>query len=158
MSNEIRREHFTPVAIRLMVNILFAEDDTALTGANRSGTMYDPRATGDAHRCQEHMKQIKRTPCWRCTGRVEPETWAICRSDLAMGPGPDRSCSATPRPTPMAPVPRSTIFWPIHRSGVDWKKMPPHQAEHDPERFDGRVTARSLPRYPDGAAVLLHMV
>ena len=43
LSNETAGEHFTPhEVIRLMVNLLFAEDDEALTGPGVVRTLFDP--------------------------------------------------------------------------------------------------------------------
>src|SRR5689334_1686456 len=43
LSNETAGEHFTPrEVIRLMVNLLFAEDDDALTGPGVVRTLFDP--------------------------------------------------------------------------------------------------------------------
>jgi type I restriction-modification system DNA methylase subunit len=49
LSNETAGEHFTPrEVIRLMVNLLFVEDDEALTKPGVVRTLYDPTAgTGD---------------------------------------------------------------------------------------------------------------
>ena len=45
MSNETAGEHYTPrEVIRLMVNLLFAEDIDALTGPALIRTVYEPAA------------------------------------------------------------------------------------------------------------------
>jgi type I restriction enzyme M protein len=45
LSNETAGEHFTPrEVIRLMVNLLFFEDDDALSKAGTVRTLYDPTA------------------------------------------------------------------------------------------------------------------
>jgi len=45
LSNETAGEHFTPrEVIRLMVNLLFIEDDDALTNPAWCGSIYDPTA------------------------------------------------------------------------------------------------------------------
>jgi type I restriction enzyme M protein len=45
ISNETAGEHFTPrEVIRLMVNLLFVEDDDALTKPGIVRTIYDPTA------------------------------------------------------------------------------------------------------------------
>ena len=52
LSNETAGEHFTPrEVIRLMVNILFIEDDDVLTKPGTVRTIYDP-AAGQAACCR----------------------------------------------------------------------------------------------------------
>ena len=67
LSNETAGEHFTPrEVIRLMVNLLFVEDDEALSKPGVVRTIYDPTAgTGG-------MLSVGRFP-----RRVEPESTAV---------------------------------------------------------------------------------
>ena len=73
MSNETAGEHYTPrEVIRLMVNLLFAEDADALTGPGPVRTVYDPAAgTGGMLSVAAHYLAgpEPRTPESRCTGR-----------------------------------------------------------------------------------------
>ena len=73
MSNETAGEHYTPrEVIRLMVDLLFAEDRDALTGPAPVRTVYDPAAgTGGMLTIAEQRitRAERRPPRSRCTGR-----------------------------------------------------------------------------------------
>jgi type I restriction enzyme M protein len=63
MSNETAGEHFTPrEVIKLMVDVLFAEDDDALTGTKPVRTLYDPACGtgGMLSVAQDHLRQLNR--------------------------------------------------------------------------------------------------
>ena len=85
MSNETAGEHFTPrEVIRAMVNILFAGDDAALTGAKPVRTLYDPACGtgGMLTVAQEHLREINPDAVLEVYGQeLNDESWAICRSD-----------------------------------------------------------------------------
>ncbi len=62
MSNETAGEHFTPrEVIKLMVNVLFAEDDKALSGAKPVRTIYDPACGtgGMLTVAQDHLRDAQ---------------------------------------------------------------------------------------------------
>ncbi|MER5772930.1 class I SAM-dependent DNA methyltransferase [Streptomyces sp. NPDC002039] len=93
-SNATAGDHFTPRdAVRLVVDLMFAEDDDALGEKGIVRTVYDPTAgTGgmlslaDEHLCAQN-------PDARLTlygQEINPQSYAICKSDLlAKGQDPD---------------------------------------------------------------------
>ncbi len=86
-SNETAGEHFTPrEVIELMVNLLFAPDDDALTVP---GVVRDGAGPGVRHgrhavaRPRSTSPRSTRTPRVQVFGQeLNPESWAICRSDM----------------------------------------------------------------------------
>ena len=86
MSNETAGEHFTPrEVIRLMVNLLFSEDDKALSGAKPVRTLYDPACGtgGMLTISQEYLFELNPEAILQVYGQeLNPETWAIARSDF----------------------------------------------------------------------------
>ena len=86
MSNETAGEHFTPrEVIRLMVNILFCEDDKALAGVKPVRTMYDPAcgSGGMLTVSQDYLRELNPDAVLEVYGQeINAETWAVCRSDM----------------------------------------------------------------------------
>jgi type I restriction enzyme M protein len=85
-SNETAGEHFTPrEVVRLMVDLLLIDDADTLTKGSVIKTMLDPACgTGgmlsvSAERLHELNPAAKLVPFGE---EVNPETWAICRSDM----------------------------------------------------------------------------
>ena len=165
MSNETAGEHFTPrEVIRLMVNILFAPDDTALTGTKPIRTLYDPACGtgGMLTVAQEHMKQINPNAVLEVYGQeLNPETWAICRSDLMIkGQDPDHIVFGNSlTDTDGYPGRKFDYMLANPPFGVDWKKYAaPIKAEHETRGYDGRY-GPGLPRVSDGSLLfLMHMI
>jgi type I restriction enzyme M protein len=72
ISNETAGEHFTPrEVIRLMVNLIFVEDDEILAKPGVVRTIYDPTAGtgGMLSVAVEYLAEHIRMPASRCTGR-----------------------------------------------------------------------------------------
>jgi type I restriction enzyme M protein len=76
LSNETAGEHFTPrEVIALMVNLIFIEDDEALSKAGVVRSIYDPTAGtgGMLSVAGEHLASTwpasTPRPVWLCTGR-----------------------------------------------------------------------------------------
>lgn len=165
MSNETAGEHFTPrEVIRLMVNILFAPDDNALTGTKPIRTLYDPACGtgGMLTVAQEHLKQINPQAVLEVYGQeLNPETWAICRSDLMIkGQDPDHIVFGNSlTDTDGYPGTHFDYLLANPPFGVDWKKYAaPIKTEHQTRGFDGRY-GPGLPRVSDGSLLfLLHMI
>src|SRR5208283_2945621 len=86
LSNETAGEHFTPRdAIRLMVNLLFIEDDDALTKPGVVRSLYDPAAGtgGMLSVAGEHLASLNPDARLVMYGQeLNPESYAICKSDM----------------------------------------------------------------------------
>lgn len=165
MSNETAGEHFTPrEVIRLMVNILFAPDDAALTGAKPVRTLYDPACGtgGMLTVATEHLRDLNPNAQLEVYGQeLNPETWAICRSDLMIKDSdPDRIILGNSLTGEDGhPNRRFDYMLANPPFGVDWKKYAePIQNEHKALGFQGRY-GPGLPRVSDGSMLfLLHMI
>lgn len=85
-SNEEAGEHYTPRdAIRLMVDLLFAEDGEALTKPGVIRTVYDPTAgTGGMLTIAEDQLLARNpTAVMRLYGQeINDQSYAICKSDM----------------------------------------------------------------------------
>ena len=86
LSNETAGEHFTPrEVIRLMVNLLFIEDDEALTKPGVVRSLYDPTAgTGGMLSVGgEHLASLNPDARLVMYGQeLNPESYAICKADM----------------------------------------------------------------------------
>jgi type I restriction enzyme M protein len=86
VSNETAGEHFTPRdAIRLMVDLVFAEDDDALLEKGVVRSIYDPTAGtgGMLSVAEEHL--FAQNPDARLTmygQEINDQSYAICKSDM----------------------------------------------------------------------------
>ncbi len=91
-SNETAGEHFTPRdAIRLMVDLLFASDDEALTEPGIVRSVYDPTAGtgGMLSVAEEHLVGTAEHPGLNPDARlrlygqeINDQSYAICKSDM----------------------------------------------------------------------------
>src|SRR3984885_560161 len=83
LSNETAGEHFTPrEVIRLMVNLLFVEDDDVLSKPGVVRTIYDPTAGtgGMLSVAGEHLATMNADARLVMYGQeVNPESYAICK-------------------------------------------------------------------------------
>ncbi len=86
ISNETAGEHFTPrEVIKLMVNLLFIEDDDVLSKPGVVRTIYDPTAgTGGmlsvaGEYLAEHNPDARLTMFGQ---ELNPESYAICKADM----------------------------------------------------------------------------
>ena len=86
LSNETAGEHFTPrEVIRLMVNLLFIEDDAMLTLPGVVRSMYDPAVGtgGMPSVAGEHLAQLNPDARLVMYGQeLNPESYAICKADM----------------------------------------------------------------------------
>lgn len=165
LSNETAGEHFTPrEVIRLMVNLIFIEDDEVLTpGKNVVRTIYDPTAgTGGmlsvaAEFLRDHNPDARLSLYGQ---ELNDESYAICKADMLI-----RGQEVTNM------VPGNTLSDDGHAArrfdymlsnppfGVEWKKVEKVvRKEHEEKGFDGRF-GPGLPRVSDGSMLfLLHLV
>jgi type I restriction enzyme M protein len=160
LSNETAGEHYTPrEVIRLMVNILFAADDDALTKPGVVRSVYDPAAgTGGmlsiaSEHLRHHNPEAKLIPFGQ---ELNPESYAICKADMlirgenianiAMGNTLSHDGNAGKRFDYMLSNPPF---------GVEWKKVEAAvRREAENLGYDGRFGA-GLPRVSDGSLLFL---
>jgi len=165
MSNETAGEHYTPrEVIRLMVNLLFVEDSRALTGQKPIRSIYDPACGtgGMLSIAEEYLNELNPNIKLNVFGQeLNPETWAISRSDLMIkGQDPTRIAlgnSLTNEDGHAGKQFDYCISNPPY--GVDWKKyQEPIEKEHKNKGFEGRYGA-GLPRVSDGSFLFIqHMI
>ena len=165
ISNETAGEHFTPrEVIRLMVNLLFIEDDDVLAPGNAVvRTIYDPTAGtgGMLTIASEHL--LEHNPQARLTmygQELNDESYAICKADMLIKGQPVENIIAG-----------NTLSEDGHGAakfdymlsnppfGVEWKKVEKAvRAEHEQKGFDGRF-GPGLPRVSDGSMLfLMHLL
>ena len=164
ISNETAGEHFTPrEVIRLMVNLLFIEDDDVLCKPGVVRTIYDPTAgTGGmlsiaGEYLAEHNPEARLTMSGQ---ELNDESYAICKADMLIKgqnvaniiPGNTLSEDGHPH-TKFDYMLSNPPF------GVEWKKVEKEvRKEHEQHGFNGRF-GPGLPRVSDGSMLfLLHLV
>jgi type I restriction enzyme M protein len=85
-SNEDAGEHYTPRdAIRLMVDLLFAEDNDALLEPGTVRTIYDPTAGTGGMLSVAEERLLERNPDARLRlygQEINDQSYAICKSDM----------------------------------------------------------------------------
>jgi type I restriction enzyme M protein len=164
LSNETAGEHFTPrEVIRLMVNLLFAEDDEALTGPGVVRTMYDPACGtgGMLSVAEDHLRSLNPRAKLEVFGQeLNDETYAMCRSDM-MVKGQDASHIVQGNSFTEDGHKGQTFDYLLANPpfGVEWKKVERDiRDEHELRGFGGRFGA-GLPRINDGSFLFLqHMI
>jgi type I restriction enzyme M protein len=164
LSNETAGEHFTPrEVIRLMVNLLFIEDDAALTREGIVRTLFDPACGtgGMLSVAEDHLRSMNPKSQLEVFGQeLNDETYAICRSDMMLK-GQDashimRGNSFTEDGHKGAKFDYLLANPPF---GVEWKKVESEiKREYEKDGFRGRFGA-GLPRINDGSFLFLqHMI
>ena len=164
LSNETAGEHFTPrEVIRLMVNLLFAEDDQMLTGPGVVRTLFDPACGtgGMLSIAEDHIRSLNPHAQLEVFGQeLNDETYAICRSDM-MVKGQDASHIMQGNSFTEDGHKGQTFDYLLANPpfGVEWKKVENEvKAEHEQQGFAGRFGA-GLPRINDGSFLFLqHMI
>lgn len=164
ISNETAGEHFTPrEVIRLIVDLLLANDEDALTGTGIIRTVYDPACGtgGMLAITEERMKALNPKIRVELYGQeLNGESFGICKSDmLVTGHDPEQIAFGN---TLTADAHRGKTFHYILSNppyGVDWKKyMDPIKDEAETLGKEGRFGA-GLPRISDGQLLFLqHMI
>jgi type I restriction enzyme M protein len=164
LSNETAGEHFTPrEVIRLMVNLLFIEDDDALAKPGVVRSLYDPACGtgGMLSIAEDHLRGLNPDARLEVFGQeLNDETYAICRSDMMLK-GQDAS-HIHPGNSFTEDGERNRTFDYMLANppfGVDWKKYgEPIRTEREKLGFSGRFGA-GLPAIDDGAMLFIqHML
>lgn len=165
ISNETAGEHFTPrEVIRLMVNLLFIEDDDVLTPGNAVvRTIYDPTAgTGGmlstaGEFLLEHNPQARLTMFGQ---ELNDESYAICKADMLIK-GQDVGNIVVGNTLSEDGHAHRKFDYMLSNPpfGVEWKKVEREvRKEAEEKGFDGRF-GPGLPRVSDGSMLfLLHLI
>ena len=164
LSNETAGEHFTPrEVIRLMVNLLFIEDDDALNKAGIVRTIYDPTAGtgGMLSVAGEYLTEHNPDARLVMYGQeLNPESYAICKADMLIK-GQDVANIVFGNTLSADGLPGKRFDYALSNPpfGVEWKKIEAeirHEAEH--LGHNGRF-GPGLPRVSDGSLLfLLHLL
>jgi type I restriction enzyme M protein len=163
LSNETAGEHFTPrEVIRLMVNLLFTEDDEALTGPGVVRTLFDPACGtgGMLSVAEDHLRSLNPGARLEVFGQeLNDETYAVCRSDMMLK-GQDASHIVCGNSFSQDGHPERTFDYLLTNPpfGVEWKKVEDDVRRDHEKGFNGRFGA-GLPRINDGSLLFLqHMI
>ncbi|MCZ8164976.1 class I SAM-dependent DNA methyltransferase [Silanimonas sp.] len=165
LSNETAGEHFTPrEVIKLMVNLVFIEDDDVLAPGNAVvRTIYDPTAGtgGMLSVAAEHLAE--HNPAARLTlfgQELNDESYAICKADMLIrGQAVENMIAGNTLSEDGFPKKTFDYMLANPPFGVEWKKVEKVvRQEHEQKGFDGRF-GPGLPRVSDGSMLfLLHLV
>lgn len=164
ISNETAGEHFTPrEVIRLIVDLLIANDDTKLTGKGIIRQVYDPACGtgGMLALTEEALKDFNPSIRVELFGQeLNGESFGICKSDmLVTGHDPEQIAFGNTLTSDAHKTKRFHYMLSNPPYGVDWKKyQDPIKAEAETQGFEGRFGA-GLPRISDGQLLFLqHMI
>ncbi|ODT98502.1 MAG: restriction endonuclease subunit M [Rhodospirillales bacterium SCN 65-16] len=164
ISNETAGEHFTPrEVIRLMVNLIFIEDDDVLSKPGVVRTIYDPTAgTGGmlsiaGEYLEEHNPQARLTVFGQ---ELNGESYAICKADMLIK-GQDVANIVYGNTLSDDGHPHKKFDYMLSNPpfGVEWKKVEKEvRKEHESQGYNGRF-GPGLPRVSDGSMLfLLHLI
>jgi len=164
LSNETAGEHFTPrEVIRLMVNLLFIEDDDALTKPGVVRSIYDPTAGtgGMLSVAGEHLAALNPDARLVEYGQeLNAESYAICKADMLIK-GQDITNIIFGNTLSNDGLPGKHFDYMLSNPpfGVEWKKIQKEIVkEAEQMGFDGRF-GPGLPRVSDGSLLfLLHLI
>ncbi|WP_287212987.1 class I SAM-dependent DNA methyltransferase [Mesorhizobium sp.] len=164
LSNETAGEHFTPrEVIRLMVNLLFVEDDAILSKPGVVRTIYDPTAGtgGMLSVAGEHLLEHNDRASLVMYGQeLNPESYAICKADMLIK-GQDVANIVFGNTLSDDGHPHEKFDYMLSNPpfGVEWKKVEKAvRTEHESQGFNGRF-GPGLPRVSDGSLLfLMHLL
>jgi type I restriction enzyme M protein len=164
LSNETAGEHFTPrEVIRLMVNLLFIEDDQALTKPGVVRSLYDPTAGtgGMLSVAGEHLSSLNPDARLVMYGQeLNPESYAICKADMLIK-GQDIANIIFGNTLSADGLSGKVFDYSLSNPpfGVEWKKIEAViRKEAEQQGYNGRF-GPGLPRVSDGSLLfLLHLI
>lgn len=164
ISNETAGEHFTPrEVIRLMVDLLFIEDDQALRRPGVVRSLYDPTAGtgGMLSVAGEYLAAMNPNARLTVYGQeLNPESHAICKADMLIK-GQDVANIAFGNTLSDDGHPHMKFDYMLANPpfGVEWKKVEKEvRREHEQLGHAGRF-GPGLPRVSDGSMLfLLHLI
>ncbi len=164
LSNETAGEHFTPrEVIRLMVNLLFIEDDDALNTPDIIRGIYDPTAGtgGMLSVAEEYINEHNPSARLNMYGQeLNAESYAICKADMLIK-GQDISQIIHGNTLSDDGLPGKRFDYMLSNPpfGVEWKKIQQEiRNEHEQDGYNGRF-GPGLPRVSDGSLLfLMHLI
>lgn len=163
-SNETAGEHFTPrEVIRLMVNVLFIEDNDVLSKKGIVKTMYDPACGtgGMLSESEKYLKDLNSNAELKVFGQeINPESYAICKADMLIkGQNPSNIKFGNTFTVDGLANDKFDYMLSNPPFGVDWKKAEKViKTESENKGYGGRFGA-GLPRINDGSLLFLqHMI
>jgi len=163
-ANETAGEHFTPrEVIRLMVDLLFSEDDRLLRDAGVVKTMFDPACGtgGMLAVAEDRLRELNPAAHLEVYGQeLNDESYAICRSDMMLkGQASGNIVCGNSFSEDGFKGRRFDYLLANPPFGVEWKKVEAEvRAEAKGLGHAGRFGA-GLPRINDGSLMFLqHMI
>lgn len=164
LSNETAGEHFTPrEVIRLMVDLLFVEDEDALRNPGIVRTLYDPTAGtgGMLSVAEEHLRTMNPDARLVVYGQeLNAESYAICKADMLIkGQNIEDIILGNTLSADGLRDRRFDYMLSNPPFGVEWKKIERAiRKEHDEQGYNGRF-GPGLPRVSDGSLLfLMHLL
>ena len=164
LSNETAGEHFTPrEVIRLMVNLLFVDDNELLTRPGVVKTLLDPACGtgGMLSVAEDHLRRLNPQARLKVFGQeVNAETYATCRADMLIkGQEASNIRFGNSFDDDQHQGERFDYLLANPPFGVEWKMVADRiRDEHAFQGFAGRFGA-GLPRINDGSFLFLqHMI
>lgn len=164
ISNETAGEHFTPgEVIMLMVNLLFIEDDEALTKPGIVRSLYDPTAGTGRMLSMSEKHLASQNPDARLVvygQELNRESYAICKADMLIK-GQDVQNIILGNTLSDDGLVGHHFDYSLSNPpfGVEWKKIQKAiTKEHEQQGFNGRF-GPGLPRVSDGSLLfLMHLI
>jgi type I restriction enzyme M protein len=163
-SNETAGEHFTPrEVIRLMVNILFYEDNDVLTKKGIIRKLYDPACGtgGMLSVAEDYLRELNPDAHLEVYGQeLNDESYGTCKSDMMIkGQNAKNIYPGNSFTQDGLPSEQFDYFLSNPPFGVDWGKVRDFiQDEANTAGYNGRFGA-GLPRVSDGSLLFLqHMI
>jgi type I restriction enzyme M protein len=150
-SNETAGEHFTPrEVIRLMVDLLFIEDDDALRRPGIVRSLYDPACGtgGMLSVAEEYLRELNPDARLEVFGQeLNDESYAICKMDMMMkGQNPENTVRGNSFSEDGHIGEHYDYLLSNPPFGVDWKKVQQVvEDEHETQGHSGRF-GPGLPR------------
>jgi type I restriction enzyme M protein len=162
-SNETAGEHFTPrEVIRLMVNLLLIDDADTLATPGIVKTLYDPAAGtgGMLSTAEDWVRKHNSQARLEAFGQeLNPETYAICRSDMMLkGHRVENIALGNSFSQDAFPGQHFDYMLANPPFGVEWKKVQTFIEAEAARGHAGRFGA-GTPRINDGSLLFLqHMI
>jgi type I restriction enzyme M protein len=164
LSNETAGEHFTPRdVVRLIVNLLFANDDGVLSKKGVVRTVYDPTAGtgGMLSVADDYIRNLNPDAALTLFGQeLNGESYAIAKADMVIKGQEIENMVWGDTLTNDGHFGKTFDYCLANPPfGVEWKKQQDFvEREHKERGFDGRF-GPGTPRVSDGSLLfLLHLV